>query len=184
MKGLEVLSSAAMSVEKTGLVRSVFLLPKDLLKAATNLYDQGYFLEDLSVLDTKDGFMVVYHFDHYTSPGRVALRVLVPHDTPEIPSISSVFSGADWHERESHDFFGVVFTGHPNLVPLLLPDDADFHPLVKEESARKPIVELMHPGDVEQSTPGIEALFARSEAEGSGGGGTEKPAQGTEAGGE
>jgi NADH-quinone oxidoreductase subunit C len=182
MKGLEVVSSARMSPEKTGLVRSVFLTPKELLKAATSLYEQGYFIEDVSVLDTSDGFMVVYHFDHFTAPGRVALRVLVPHDIPEVPSVSGIFSGADWHERECHDFFGVIFTGHPNLVPLLLPDDADSHPLVKEGSARKRIAELMGPGEVEQSTPAFEALFAPTEPEGGGEGGAEKAEAQTESG--
>ena len=181
MKGLEAISIARMSPEKTGLVCSVFLGPKELLKAATNLYDQGHFIEDVSIVDTKDGFMVVYHFDHFTQPGRIALRVLVPHDHPEVPSISGIFSGADWHERESHDFFGVTFTGHPNLVPLLLPEDADFYPLIKEEPARKRVADLMQPGEVEQSTPAFEALFARPEPEAGGEGAAEKPAKGSEA---
>jgi NADH-quinone oxidoreductase subunit C len=43
-----------------------------------------------------------------------------------------VFPGANWHERETHDFFGIVFLGHPDLSPLLLPEDADFHPLRKD----------------------------------------------------
>jgi NADH-quinone oxidoreductase subunit C len=182
MKDLEVVSSARMSPEKTGLVRSVFLPLKELLKAATSLYEQGYFIEDVSVLDTSDGFMVVYHFDHFTTPGRVALRVLVPHENPEVPSISGIFSGADWHERECHDFFGVTFTGHPNLVPLLLPDDADFHPLVKEGSARKRIAELMSPGEVEQSAPAFKALFTPTEPEGGGESGAEKAEIQTESG--
>ena len=55
-------------------------------------------------------------------------------DAPSVPSIVSVFSGADWHERECFDFFGVVFENHPNLKPLLLPDDLGFHPLLKEKN--------------------------------------------------
>jgi len=52
-----------------------------------------------------------------------------------LPTISSVHPGANWHERETHDFFGVQFTGHPDMSPLLLPEDADFHPLRKDFGA-------------------------------------------------
>jgi NADH-quinone oxidoreductase subunit C len=49
-----------------------------------------------------------------------------------VPSISEVFPGANWHERETHEFFGIRFLGHPNLSPLLLPEDATYHPLRKD----------------------------------------------------
>jgi len=52
-----------------------------------------------------------------------------------VPTISAVFPGANWHERETHDFFGIRFAGHPNLIPLLLPEDADYHPLRKDFKA-------------------------------------------------
>jgi NADH-quinone oxidoreductase subunit C len=166
-KDLPLISCSKMSPDQTGMIESAFIQAQDLLNAVRRLYDAGYFIEDLSVVDTSDGFLVVYHFDHYTAPGRIALRVLVSHELPEIPSISSIFSGADWHERECHDFFGVIFTGHPNPVPLLLPDDADFHPLLKKVPDRKRLAELMTPGEVEVSTPAFEALFPKPE-EGSG----------------
>jgi NADH-quinone oxidoreductase subunit C len=60
--------------------------------------------------------------------------VLASHDAPSVPSIVSIFSGADWHERECFDFFGVIFEDHPNLKPLLLPDDLGVHPLLKENN--------------------------------------------------
>jgi NADH-quinone oxidoreductase subunit C len=172
MKGLLVLSSAKMSPQKTGLVYSVFLSVEELGNAAKRLCDHGYSIEDVSVVDTVQGFMVVYHFDRLTSPGRVALRILAPHDKPEVPSISEIFSGANWHERECHDFFGVIFTGHPNLVPLLLPEDAKFHPLLKSTEEKRSIPEIMSPGDVEVSTPAFEALFPKQEREEDG---AEKP---------
>lgn len=170
-KDFPVISRSKTSADQTGMVESVFIHAQDLPNAVKHLYDDGYFIEDLSVVDTSDGFLAVYHFDHYTAPGRIAVRVLVSHETPEIPSISGIFSGADWHERESHDFFGVIFTGHPNPIPLLLPEDADFHPLLKKASDRKRLAELMTPGDVEVSTPAFEALFRKTEE----GGGAEKP---------
>lgn len=75
---------------------------------------------------------VVYDFNHFDALCRVVVRCRIPRDNPEIPTISHIFQGADWHERETHDFFGIVFTGHPDLSPLLLPEDADFHPLLKD----------------------------------------------------
>ena len=77
----------------------------------------------------------VYDFNRLVDGGRVTVRVRVPRDNPDIPTISKVFGGADWHEREAHDLFGIVFSGHPNLTPLLLPEEATFHPLRKDFSA-------------------------------------------------
>lgn len=80
----------------------------------------------------EDSFEVVYDFNHFQELCRVALRVRVPRSLPQLPTISDIYPGANWHEREAHDFFGLVFTGHPDLSPLLLPEDADFHPLRKD----------------------------------------------------
>lgn len=63
---------------------------------------------------------------------RVVIRCRIPRANPELPTVSGVFAGANWHERETHDFFGIRFLGHPDLSPLLLPEDADFHPLLKD----------------------------------------------------
>ena len=66
----------------------------------------------------------------------------------EVPSISNIYHGADWHERETRDFYGVVFSGHPNLKPLLLDEeDADFHPLLKEETNLKSLHEVSWPSE-------------------------------------
>jgi len=75
---------------------------------------------------------VVYDFSHWDTLCRVVIRARIPRDNPEIPTISGVFPGANWHERETHDFFGIKFIGHPDLKPLLLPEDADYHPLLKD----------------------------------------------------
>ncbi len=79
---------------------------------------------------------VVYDYN-YTGGElcRVVVRCRLERANPEIPTISNVFAGADWHERETHDFFGIKFLGHPDLSPLLLPEDADFHPLLKDFEA-------------------------------------------------
>lgn len=75
----------------------------------------------------------------YTQTGqelcRVVVRCRIARDNPELPTVSGVFPGANWHERETHDFFGIRFSGHPDLSPLLLPEDADYHPLLKDFQA-------------------------------------------------
>jgi NADH-quinone oxidoreductase subunit C len=144
------------SVAKTGQEWSVFLPADQLLKAVRNLDKEGYFIEDVCAVDAKEGFLVVYHFDHFLKPGRVSLKVLVPHAAPKIPSIAGIFSGADWHERETHDFHGIEFLGHPHLVPLLLPDDANIHPLVKEDKARAAVCAFTS-GEIVACEPGFEA---------------------------
>ncbi len=75
---------------------------------------------------------VVYDFNHFDELCRVTVRTRVERDNPEVPTISDIYPGANWHERETHDFFGIKFAGHPDLSPLLLPEDADFHPLKKD----------------------------------------------------
>ncbi|MFF5445915.1 NADH-quinone oxidoreductase subunit C [Streptomyces sp. NPDC012888] len=63
---------------------------------------------------------------------RLLLRTTVPHAAPSLPSAVTVYAGASWHERETHEMFGVVFTDHPHLVPLLLPENFEGHPLRKD----------------------------------------------------
>lgn len=154
---------AACDPAKTGLNWSVFLRPAEIVRAAGLLLEAEYFLEDVSAVDVKEGYLVVYHFDHMDRPGRVALRVLVSHDNPKLPSISGVFQGAEWHEREARDFFGLEFTGHPNLVPLLLDPEADIHPLQKEPGVRAWVADLLTPCEVVRAEAGFDLLTPKVE---------------------
>ncbi|MFH9606215.1 NADH-quinone oxidoreductase subunit C [Streptomyces sp. NPDC017448] len=63
---------------------------------------------------------------------RLMVRTTVPHDAAVLPSAVDVYAGAAWHERETHEMFGVAFDGHPHLVPLLLPEGFEGHPLRKD----------------------------------------------------
>ncbi|MGH3487327.1 MAG: NADH-quinone oxidoreductase subunit C, partial [Actinopolymorphaceae bacterium] len=60
------------------------------------------------------------------------VRTRIPRATPALESATGVYAGAGWHERETHEMFGIDFTGHPGLSPLLLPDEFEGHPLRKE----------------------------------------------------
>ncbi|MFI0864394.1 NADH-quinone oxidoreductase subunit C [Streptomyces smyrnaeus] len=67
-----------------------------------------------------------------TGVRRLVLRTTVPHEDPALPTATGVYAGAAWHERETHEMFGVDFPGHPHLLPLLLPDSFEGHPLRKD----------------------------------------------------
>jgi NADH-quinone oxidoreductase subunit C len=62
---------------------------------------------------------------------RVTLSADIAAESPRVESLVAVFAGADWHEREAHDMFGIVFDGHPGLDPIYLPDAFAGHPLRK-----------------------------------------------------
>ncbi|MFE2171168.1 NADH-quinone oxidoreductase subunit C, partial [Streptomyces sp. NPDC059447] len=63
---------------------------------------------------------------------RLLLRTTVPHSAPSLPSAIAVYAGAEWHERETFEMFGITFTDHPHLVHLLLPEEFEGHPLRKD----------------------------------------------------
>jgi NADH-quinone oxidoreductase subunit C len=107
----------------------------DQVVAAAQLLDQyGFVIDTITGVDwMAEGQMeVVYDFFHLTAPWQVVVRTRVPRDDAELPTVSKVFPGANWHERETWEFFGIRFLGHPDLKPLLLPEDATFHPLRKD----------------------------------------------------
>ncbi|MET9658956.1 NADH-quinone oxidoreductase subunit C, partial [Streptomyces sp. NPDC006510] len=63
---------------------------------------------------------------------RLLIRTTVPHEAAVLPTAIEVYAGAAWHERETHEMFGIGFDGHPHLVPLLLPEGFEGHPLRKD----------------------------------------------------
>ena len=113
----------------------VQLEPGELLAAVMILDENEFFLESVTGVDwiKEKQLESVYDFSRYDfDQCRVVIRTRTPRDNPSIPTISKIYPGASWHERETHDFFGIKFEGHPHLIPLLLPEDADFHPLLKD----------------------------------------------------
>jgi NADH-quinone oxidoreductase subunit C len=96
-----------------------------------------------------DTFIDLAAVDHYTEAPRfeVALNLIdmsakqrlivstrVPYDDPTVPSLTNVFAGANFYEREAYDLIGIAFPGHPDLTRILLPDEWDGHPLRKDYS--------------------------------------------------
>jgi len=95
------------------------------------------FLADMTAIDNLtlggfERFSVVYHLLSHETAERVTVKAYVPEDKPELPSAESLWKTADWQEREIYDLFGILFTGHPNLVRIMNPDDYKGHPLRKD----------------------------------------------------
>jgi len=87
----------------------------------------------LSAVDQQaEGFDVVTHLWSIERREHVLLRTRVPAVDPALDTATGVFPGASWHERETFEMFGIFFAGHANLVPLLLPDGFEGHPLRKD----------------------------------------------------
>lgn len=73
-----------------------------------------------------------YHLHSLVNNVRLRLRAYIPIENPTIKSITDIYVGANWQERETYDFFGVIFEGHPNLTRILNVDDMDYFPMRKE----------------------------------------------------
>ena len=74
----------------------------------------------------------VYPLQSITHNRRVRVEVSAPDSDPHIPSLFSVYPTSDWHERETYDFFGIIFDGHPSLTRIEMPDDWHGHPQRKD----------------------------------------------------
>ncbi len=90
------------------------------------------YLMCLSGVDNNDGTLgVVYHLDSTKLRHKLTVKVIVPVDSPSVPTVEKVWRTADWHEREAYDLVGMVFEGHRDHRRILLPDDWEGHPLRK-----------------------------------------------------
>ena len=119
---------------KTGYHLEVAATPQQMPAVAQAMLEQGCFLESLTALDMRESFTLVYHFANFLELCRTVVHATLAKEA-QAPTISQVYPGANWYEREVYDLFGIKFAGHPNLKRILLPDDADFHPLLKDFGA-------------------------------------------------
>jgi NADH-quinone oxidoreductase subunit C len=115
------------------------------------------FLSDVSGVDynpEEPRFGVNYHLTSMNYRQRLRLKVRIPGPDPHVPTVTSVWPGANWFERETYDLFGVVFVGHPDLRRLLLPEDFRGHPLRRDEPIAQEEVQFTHNFDeVDRTKP-------------------------------
>ena len=110
------------------------------LKVLQFLYDepslQFQFLTDLCGVNFPDDagreISVVYHLHNLSENVRLRFKIFVPVAAPDVFTACNLFSSANWMERETYDFYGVNFVGHPNLIRILNVDEMDYFPLRKE----------------------------------------------------
>jgi NADH-quinone oxidoreductase subunit C len=115
------------------------------------------------------GLAIVLHVWSVTHRHHLRLRTSVPRDGGRLATVTDIWAGAGWHERETFEMFGVVFDGHANLVPLLLPDGFEGHPLRKDfvlaSRVAKPWPGAKEPGEsdhdlsAERSAPGRRRML-------------------------
>ena len=110
------------------------------LKVLQFLYDepslQFQFLTDLCGVNYPDNkgaeLVVLYHLHNFIENIRIRFSIAVPVAKPDVFTATKLFESANWMERETYDFFGVNFIGHPNLKRILNVDEMDYFPLRKE----------------------------------------------------
>jgi NADH-quinone oxidoreductase subunit C len=93
-----------------------------------------HFLTDITGIQTPDEKQLgaIYHLHNMPENVRIRVKSFVPMTQPEIPTATDLWPAANWMERETYDFFGIRFTGHPNLRRILNVDEMDIFPLRKE----------------------------------------------------
>ncbi|WP_090000436.1 NADH-quinone oxidoreductase subunit C [Chryseobacterium taichungense] len=75
---------------------------------------------------------VVYHLHNMMTNFRLRLKIFMSRENIEVDSLVELYAGANWMERETYDFFGIKFKGHPDLRPILNMEDLGYHPMLKE----------------------------------------------------
>lgn len=132
--------------EETYGLLSVTVPAEDNLKVMQFLYDDEElrfrFLTDLTAVHyperAGEELCVVYHLHNLVDNIRLRLKVYVPVAKPDVFTATRIFAGANWMERETYDFFGVNFIGHPDLRRILNVDDMDYFPMRKEYTLEDP----------------------------------------------
>jgi len=81
---------------------------------------------------SNDRFEVVYNIYSLKNKYRLRLKVRVDESDLHVPSVTGVWSTANWHERETYDMFGIIFDNHPDLRRIYMPEEFEYHPLRKD----------------------------------------------------
>ncbi|TNF38306.1 MAG: NADH-quinone oxidoreductase subunit C [Deltaproteobacteria bacterium] len=129
-----LLTSAAEDHGKSGFHHRHTCAPESLLAIARAFDAAGYFLEMMTAEDRRadlDKMRLVYTWNRFGPVDRHLLQCDLEVGA-SAPSVVAATAAADWMEREVYDMYGVTFDGHPDLKRILLPDDSDFHALLKD----------------------------------------------------
>ncbi len=117
--------------EKDGCLLEIKARADQMEAVAKAALEADCFLESIAAVDFTNGPQIIYQFNSFTSISRVLVRVQLSRGE-SVVSIGSIYDAALWYEREVFELFGIRFDNHPDLRRLLLPEDADFYPLLKD----------------------------------------------------
>ncbi|MDX1690780.1 MAG: NADH-quinone oxidoreductase subunit C [Acidimicrobiia bacterium] len=128
--------SASFGVSPAG-IDTAHVDREEYVAAVAAAKDAGFqMFTDLCAVDhlrrRRDRFEVIVQLVSLTLRRRLAVHVAIPGGDPSVPTITPIYQGANFYEREAYDLFGIVFDGHPDLTRLLLPDDWEGHPMRKD----------------------------------------------------
>ncbi len=130
-------SDHIISVEESDMP-TIVIKKSSVLPVLTRLFKEFnvQFLTDLCGIHFPDQtppvLGVVYHLHGLVANQRLRIKAFTPVSDPSFPSVTSLYSSANWMERETYDFFGIIFEGHPNLKRILNEDSMDYFPMRKE----------------------------------------------------
>lgn len=136
---IEEWGQKTITIEKDSIIPVLTFLKDDVKAGFKVLMDQS----GVDYLEPKKHTKVFYHLHNPSTYAR--LRVVVSVARGEsIPSVTPLWQGADWYERELFDLFGITFEGHPDMKRILMPDDWRGHPLRRDYSLTEEPVEFKH----------------------------------------
>jgi NADH-quinone oxidoreductase subunit C len=138
--GDEIISSDSSTDIPSLVVNSTSIL--NVIDFLKNDPDAGFcFLTDLCGIHYPDSELplgVIYHLHNMKENRRLRVKTFVPLMKPEVATVTPLFDSANWMERETYDFYGIIFTGHPNLKRILNVEYLDFFPMRKEYPLEDP----------------------------------------------
>lgn len=135
-----------ISFEESHGILAVTVVADQSLKLIQYLFDDEQlsfrFLTDLTGIHYPENkgqeLGVVYHLHNLYDRFRIRVKTFVPIEKPDVFTVTKIFPGANWMERETYDFFGINFVGHPDLRRILNADEMDYFPLRKEYTLEDP----------------------------------------------
>jgi NADH-quinone oxidoreductase subunit C len=153
--GEGILETHSFRGDDTAVLKPELIVPAATLLKTDPELDYNFLMDltavDCLKLDKKPRFEVVYHFFSLSKRHRVRLKLPVEESRLEVDSLSGLWAGANWYEREVWDMFGIKFRGHPNLKRILMYEEFQGHPLRKDYpyNRRQP---LIGPGAIPQNS--------------------------------
>ncbi len=134
LKDLQERFPDSLQVSQDEWLTYLLVKPESVQPLMTELKDKHGFnhLANLCAVDYNEEFEVIYHLYSIPLSHRISVKTRVPRDKAQVASLVEIYPTADWQEREAYDLMGIIFTGHPNLIRVLLPDDFVGHPLRKD----------------------------------------------------